>query len=71
MNALEPIVVTLLGIIILAKATQSRNAPPPILVKLSLVGSVTLVKAEQPLNAYAPILVTDDGMVMLVSLEQL
>jgi drug/metabolite transporter (DMT)-like permease len=48
-NALTPIVSTLLGIVILVKLEQSINAHIPILV--TLLGIVILVKLEHPENA--------------------
>ena len=54
LNALSPILRTLLGISILFKFVQFLNTEPPILV--TLFGISILVKLVQPLNAEEPIL---------------
>ena len=63
-NAPEPMVVTLLGMVMLVRLEQPSNAPEPMVV--TLLGMVTLVRLEQPLNAPEPMVVTLLGMVMLV-----
>lgn len=60
--------VTLLGIVILAKLLHPENAELPILVILS--GIAMLVKLLQSRNAESPILVTLSGIVILVRLLQ-
>ena len=45
MNALLPILVTLLGIFMLVRLVQPENAPSPILV--TLLGTVILVRLVQ------------------------
>ena len=62
---------TLLGIVIVVKEEQSRNADAPILVTED--GIVTEFNQEQPEKAYAPMLVSllPDAKVTVFNLEQL
>jgi hypothetical protein len=60
LNARSPILVTLLGIVIVAKEVASRNAPSPILV--TELGMVTEVRELVPLNTNFPISVTPLGI---------
>ena len=48
LNALPPMVVTLLGMVMPVKALHIENAESPMVV--TLLGMVTLAKAEQPRN---------------------
>ena len=68
-NAPSPMLVTLLGIVMLAKLLQPENAELPMLV--TLFGMTMLVKLLQPENISHSILVTLFGMIMLVKLLQL
>jgi hypothetical protein len=61
LKAEEPMLVTLLGIVIEVKDAQPSKAPHPILV--TLLGIVTEVKDEQPWKAHSPMLVTLLGIV--------
>ena len=61
-------VVTLSGIVMLVRLSQSSNARRPILVTLS--GIVTVVRLSQWQNAPTPMVVTLSGIVMLVRLVQ-
>ena len=67
-NALSPMLVALLGMVMLVRLSHSRNAKVPMLV--TLLGMVMLVRSVQPANAEIPMLVTLLGMVMLVRLVQ-
>ena len=58
--------VTLSGIVTLARFVQPENAHPPISVTLSEI--VTFVRLVQPLNAEPPILVTPLGITTSESL---
>ena len=60
--------VTLLGIVMLVRLLQPRNAPFPMLV--TLLGIVMLFRLLQPLNAQLSMLVTLFPIVMLVRLLQ-
>jgi len=64
-NALLPILVTLLGIFMLVRLVQSENTPASIRVTLEFGSKITLCSLVQPENALLPILVTLLGMVML------
>jgi hypothetical protein len=66
MNALLPIDVTLLGIVMLVRSVHPKNAAPPISVTLLGSSNITLVNPVQPLNALLPILVTLLGIVIPV-----
>lgn len=70
LNALAPILVTELGIVILVKAAQFTNVLASMLVKDALVGRMTLDKAPQPEKALVPILVIESGKTILDSAEQ-
>ena len=63
-NALSPIDVTLLGIVMLVRLAQLSNALFPIEVTLS--GIVMLLRLRQLLNVLSPIEVTLSGIVMPV-----
>ncbi len=62
------IVVTLFGIVMLAKLEHSRNALLPIVV--TLLPIVTVAKLEQPSKALLSMVRTLFGIVMLARLEQ-
>ncbi len=62
--------VTLLGISMLVKLLQPKNAYEPMLVNCELSPNVTLVKLLQLENASLPMLVTPLGISMLVKLLQ-
>ena len=68
-NAAGSILVTLLGMVMLARAVQLLKAELPILV--TAVPRVAVAKLRQPSNALGPILVTLLGMLMLVRLMRL
>ena len=70
LNALAPILVTELGIVILVKAEQFVNVLASMLVIDPLVGRLTLDRAPQPEKALAPILATESGITILDSAEQ-
>jgi hypothetical protein len=65
MNAVSPILVTLLGIVILGNALDKAKNPLGILTIPLL--SVMLVRPVQPEKDCIPMLVTVDGIVMLVN----
>ena len=65
LNALDPILVTLLPMVTLVSWGQYLNAPPSILV--TLLPMVMLVRLEQIWNALDPILVTLEGTTTLVT----
>jgi hypothetical protein len=69
LNALAPILVTELGIVILVKAAQFANVLASMLVN-DVVGRMTLDKAPQPEKALVPILVIESGKTILDSAEQ-
>jgi hypothetical protein len=64
LNALAPIIVTLLGIVIVVSEVHDSNALAPMLV--TLFGIVTVVSLLHPLNVFALMLVTLLGIIMLV-----
>ena len=70
LNALAPILVTELGIVILVKALQFVNVLASMLVNNALVGRMTLDKTPQPEKALAPILVIVSGNTILDSAKQ-
>lgn len=70
LNALAPILVTELGIVILVKAAQFANVLASMLVNDAFVGRMTLDKAPQPEKALVPILVIESGKTILDSAEQ-
>ena len=61
MNALPPMLVTLLGMVIEVRPEQPQNAVSPMLV--TLLGMVTEVRPEHPKNAQFPMLVTLLGII--------
>jgi hypothetical protein len=65
LNALAPILVTELGIVILVKAEQFANALASMLVKNAFVGRMTLESTLHPAKAELPILVTEFGITIL------
>jgi hypothetical protein len=65
LNALSPILVTELGIVILVKAEQFANVLASMLVKAALVGRLTLESTLHPAKAELPILVTEFGITIL------
>ena len=69
LNAVFPIVVTLLGMVIDSNEKHLSNTSSPIVVTLS--GMVMVVKEEHSENALFPIVVTLLGIVMDVKEEQL
>jgi hypothetical protein len=70
-NGLPSIVVTLLGMMILAKAVQCLNAEYAIVVKLLGDSNVTLAKLMHTAKAKLPIVVTLFGIVMEVIVVKL
>jgi len=66
LNALAPIIVTLLGIVIVVSEVHDSNALAPIIV--TLLGIVIVVSEVHDSNALAPMLVTLFGIVTVVSL---
>ena len=67
-NALSPMVVTLLGMVIFVKSSQRWKAPLSIVVNWLFSSKITVVKFLQVEKAYSPMVVTLLGMVMLVNL---
>jgi hypothetical protein len=65
LNALAPILVTELGIVILVKAEQFENALASMLVKDAFVGRMTLESTLHPEKAELPILATESGITIL------
>ena len=68
-NALTPMLVTLLGMIMLVRLLQKANVCSPMLV--TLLPMLTLVRLVQLENELSPVLVTLLPMVALVSPRQL
>ena len=66
--ALDPMLITLAGMVIEVKFEAPENALAPILVILELASNVNEVKLDAPENALDPMLVTLAGMVMEVKL---
>ena len=64
-NAYSPMLVTLFGIVTLAKLPQSWNAKLPIFVTLD--GNETEFNPEHPLKAWSPTFLTPFGIVTLFS----
>ena len=65
-KAEEPIVVTLLGIVIEVREEQLTKAQSPIVV--TLLGMVTEVREEQPEKAHFPIVVTPSPIITCLTL---